>query len=36
MVTTWIIDGQKAKPMVGATSSNSYDLGGQPILVIAG
>jgi hypothetical protein len=33
---TWVIDGNKAKPKVGANSSNTYDVTGSPILVIAG
>ncbi len=30
------IEGQKAKPKTGANSSNTYEIGRSPILVVAG
>jgi hypothetical protein len=30
------VDGNKVKPKTGASSSNTYDASGEPILVIAG
>ena len=35
-INGWICDGKELKPRSGATSSNTWDVGSAPILVIAG
>lgn len=35
-ISGWVCDGKELKPKFGANNSNTYDVGGAPILVIAG